>query len=161
MISSLFMESALRSVLLALAVWIGLRVFAVRNVLAQKVAWGLVLASALTMPVVLPMAEHWSVLPANVRVTIPADPANLLEELQARLQAGKSPAPKPSAVGAFWWGRIDIGGIIERRRSAPGSAKTEGPFADRCSPASKRCCCCAERHWRSISRAGAIAFRYR
>ena len=87
MTSSLFMESALRSVLLALAVWVGLRVFSVRNVLAQKVAWGLVLASALAMPVVLPMTEHWSVLPANVRVTIPADPENLLEELQARLQA--------------------------------------------------------------------------
>jgi beta-lactamase regulating signal transducer with metallopeptidase domain len=98
MISPIFMESALRSVLFALTVWIGLRVFAVRNVLAQKVAWGLVLASALTMPVVLPMTEHWSVLPANVRVTIPADPSNLLEELQARLQAKKTPAQSESSA---------------------------------------------------------------
>ena len=100
MISSVLIEAALRSVFLALAVWIGLRVFGVRNVLAQKVAWGLVLASALAMPVVLPMTEHWSVLPANVRVTIPADPENLLEELQARIQAKTTPEVKPSVVAA-------------------------------------------------------------
>jgi len=96
MISSLLIEAALRSVFLALAVGIGLRVFSVRNVLAQKVAWGLVLASALAMPVVLPMTEHWSVLPANVRVVIPADPENLLEELQARIQAKSLPELKAS-----------------------------------------------------------------
>jgi len=58
MISSLLLEATLRSMLLAFAVWIGLRLFAVRNVLAQKAAWGLVLASALLMPVVLPMAAR-------------------------------------------------------------------------------------------------------
>lgn len=88
--ASLLLESAIRSLLLALAVWIGLRVFRVRNVLSQKAAWGVVLASALAMPVVLPMASHWSVLPANVRVTIPSDPQTLLEELQARIQAKTS-----------------------------------------------------------------------
>ena len=91
MISSLLLESAVRSVFLAIAVWIGLRAFNVRNVLAQKAAWGIVLASALAMPIVLPMAAHWSVLPANVRVVIPADPQNLLEELQARIRAETSP----------------------------------------------------------------------
>lgn len=99
MISSLLVEAAIRSVLLALAVWIGLRAFNVRNVLAQKAAWGLVLASALAMPVVLPMTEHWSVLPANVRVVIPADPETLLEELQARIQA-KTPAKTNSPAAA-------------------------------------------------------------
>jgi beta-lactamase regulating signal transducer with metallopeptidase domain len=58
MISNLLLEAAVRSALLGLAVWIGLRVFAVRNVLAQKAAWGLVLVSALIMPLVLPLAEH-------------------------------------------------------------------------------------------------------
>ncbi len=65
--SSLLIEAAIRSGLLALAVWIGLRIFGVRNVLAQKCAWGLVLAGALVMPMVLPMASHWTVLPANVQ----------------------------------------------------------------------------------------------
>ena len=63
MISSLLFEAAIRSALLALAVWIGLRIFGVRNVLAQKAAWGLVLASALLMPLVLPMAAR---LPATL-----------------------------------------------------------------------------------------------
>jgi beta-lactamase regulating signal transducer with metallopeptidase domain len=100
MISSLLVEAALRSVLLALAVWIGLRMLSVRNVLAQKAVWGLVLAGALAMPLVLPMASHWSVLPANVRVVLPADPETLLEELQARIQAKTTPEQKPSTVAA-------------------------------------------------------------
>ena len=41
-------EAALRSLLVALAVWAGLQVFRVRNVLAQKAAWGLVLAQRLS-----------------------------------------------------------------------------------------------------------------
>ena len=96
--ASLLMESAVRSFMLALAVWVGLRIFRVRSVLAQKAAWGVVLAAALTMPIVLPMVAHWSVLPANVRVVIPADPQNLLEELQARIQANASPNVTPSAT---------------------------------------------------------------
>jgi hypothetical protein len=48
-------EAALRSLLLALAVWAGLRAFRVRNVLAQKAAWGMVLAAASVMPLLL----HW------------------------------------------------------------------------------------------------------
>ncbi len=97
MISSILVEAAVRSALLAVAVWIGLRIFGVRNVLAQKCAWGLVLAGALSMPMVLPMASHWTVLPANVRVVLPADPQTLLEELQARIQA-KTPPDQPVAA---------------------------------------------------------------
>ena len=101
MISSLLVEAALRSALLALAVWMGLAsCWSVRNVLAQKAAWGLVLAGALAMPLVLPMASHWSVLPANVRVVLPADPQTLLEELQARIQAKTPPEQKPAAQPA-------------------------------------------------------------
>ena len=95
MSSSLLLEAALRSVLLAMAVWAGLRLFSVKNVLAQKAAWGLVLVSALGMPLLLPYAAHWSVLPANVRVVIPEDPQTLLEELQARIKT--SPQPKPAS----------------------------------------------------------------
>ena len=98
--SSILVEAALRSVFLALAVWMGLRVLKVRNVLAQKAVWGVVLAGAVAMPLVLPMASHWSVLPANVRVVLPADPETLLEELQARIQAKTTPEQKPAAVAA-------------------------------------------------------------
>jgi beta-lactamase regulating signal transducer with metallopeptidase domain len=99
MISSILVEAALRSAVLALAVWIGLRIIGVRNVMAQKCAWGLVLAGALAMPMVLPMASHWNVLPANVRVVLPADPQTLLEELQARIQA-RTPHEQPVAADA-------------------------------------------------------------
>jgi beta-lactamase regulating signal transducer with metallopeptidase domain len=99
--SSLLVEAAFRSVFLALAVWMGLGVLKVRNVLAQKAVWGLVLAGAVAMPLVLPMVSHWSVLPANVRVVLPADPETLLEELQARIQARTSPEQKPAAETAM------------------------------------------------------------
>ncbi len=98
--SSLLVEAAFRSVFLALAVWMLLGLLKVRNVLAQKAAWGLVLAGAVAMPMVLPMASHWSVLPANVRVVLPADPETMLEELQARIQAKTAPAQKPVAEAA-------------------------------------------------------------
>jgi len=83
----IFIEAALRSLLLGLAVAVGLRIFRVRNVLAQKAAWGLVLVSALAMPLLLPVAAHWNPLPAGVNVVLPARPMTLLQELQARIQA--------------------------------------------------------------------------
>ncbi len=82
MIPSLLFEAAIRSIFLALAVWIGLRIFGVRNVLAQKAAWGLVLAGALVMPLVLPVAARVPatlVIPAEVMRALaairPATPA--------------------------------------------------------------------------------------
>ena len=83
----IFIEAALRSLLFGLAVAVGLRIFRVRNVLAQKAAWGLVLVSALAMPLLLPVTARWNLLPARVNVVLPAHPMTLLEELQARIQA--------------------------------------------------------------------------
>jgi beta-lactamase regulating signal transducer with metallopeptidase domain len=99
--SSLLVEAAFRSVFLAVAVWTGLSVLKVRNVLAQKAVWGLVLAGAVAMPLVLPMVSHWSVLPANVRVVLPANPETMLEELQARIQAKTLPEQKAEAGTAI------------------------------------------------------------
>ncbi len=48
-------EAALRAIIAALTVWAGLRLFRIRNVLAQKSAWCLVLAAALLMPLLM----HW------------------------------------------------------------------------------------------------------
>ncbi len=64
-----FVEAALRSLLLACTVWAGLRVFRVRNVVAQKIAWGLVLAAAALMPVLAPWLAR--VLPANAAFILP------------------------------------------------------------------------------------------
>lgn len=61
-------EAAVRALLVALTVWAGLRLFRVSNVPAQKAAWGLVLASAVAMPLVM----QWRLLPASFTVRLPA-----------------------------------------------------------------------------------------
>lgn len=66
MISNFFVvlvESALRALVLAVAVSAGLRVFRVRNVVAAKLAWTMVLAAAVLMPALMPLAAR---LPAAV-----------------------------------------------------------------------------------------------
>jgi len=64
---SVLMEAAVRALLVALTVWIGLRIFRVRNVLAQKIAWGLVLVCAVAMP----MLMQWRILPASMALNVP------------------------------------------------------------------------------------------
>jgi beta-lactamase regulating signal transducer with metallopeptidase domain len=92
-----FIEAALRSLLVGLAVAMGLRMSRVNNVLAQKTAWGLVLVSALAMPLLLPITAQWRVFPATLNVVLPAHPMTLLEELQARILAkGESTGKLPS-----------------------------------------------------------------
>jgi beta-lactamase regulating signal transducer with metallopeptidase domain len=54
-----FIEAALRSFVLALAVWAGLRIFRIHNVVCQRCAWTTVLISALLMPFVLTFTAHW------------------------------------------------------------------------------------------------------
>ena len=92
MISSLLVEAAFRSVLLALAVWIGLRIFGVRNVLAQKAAWGLVLAGALVMPMVLPVAAH-----APAALVIPAKVVRALAALRSSIPEVDHPSARVPA----------------------------------------------------------------
>jgi len=95
-------EASLRSLLAGLVVAIGLRVFRVHNVVAQKAAWGLVLTAALAMPLLLPTVGRSQLLPASVSIPLPAHPMTLLEELQARIlarnPAGRMPKPAASAV---------------------------------------------------------------
>src|SRR5579863_5223841 len=67
-------DSAARALLVAGVVWAGLRLLGARHVVAQKVAWGLVLAGALLMPWAAPRAAkmHW--LPAQATVVLPSHP---------------------------------------------------------------------------------------
>ena len=60
----LLLESALRSLLLGGAVWLGLALLRVRNPRAQMTAWTVVLAASLTMPALMD----------RVTVTLPAEP---------------------------------------------------------------------------------------
>ncbi len=72
MISSaggLLLEAALRALAAAAVVWSAMRLLRVENVLAQKAAWGVVLAVALAMPVLMraPLLPRW----AAVRIPAP------------------------------------------------------------------------------------------
>lgn len=92
-------EAAVRSILISLVVAVGLRVLRVRNVVAQKAAWGLVLTAALAMPWLLPTVARWQLVPASASIALPAHPMTLLEELQAWIQS-KNPSgrmPQPHA----------------------------------------------------------------
>jgi beta-lactamase regulating signal transducer with metallopeptidase domain len=67
---SLLIEAALRTLLVALAVAGGLRLLRVSNVLAQKKVWCLVLAAALTMPLLM----RWQWLSASAPIRVPVSP---------------------------------------------------------------------------------------
>ena len=62
------LEAAFRSLLMAVAVWAGIRLMRVEAVLAQKVAWVLVLVAAGTMPLV--MRTPWLSLDKALRIPI-------------------------------------------------------------------------------------------
>jgi beta-lactamase regulating signal transducer with metallopeptidase domain len=88
----LLLEAALRALLAAIAVWAGLRLLRVGNVLVQKAAWGLVLVAALAMP----LMPHWQVLPATAALRLPALRWNQIPEPQPA--AAGPPAAEPSAA---------------------------------------------------------------
>jgi hypothetical protein len=64
-------DAAVRALLVACLVGAGLRVMAPRHVLAQKTAWGLVLAGALLMPVLAPWAGKATWLPSGTTWSVP------------------------------------------------------------------------------------------
>ena len=84
--SSLLVESALRALLLASVASIGLRLFRVRNVLAQKCVWTVVLAASLAMPLLLLSARASAWPAATLRIP--------------RLLPPRATAPAPSLPGA-------------------------------------------------------------
>jgi beta-lactamase regulating signal transducer with metallopeptidase domain len=103
-------DAALRSLALAIGVWVVLHLFRVRNVLALKCAWTLVLAAAFMMPLLLPIASHLPratlVLPAFMHRAaqatsappsfVPPEPIAAAETSQPTA----SPAPQKSAAPA-------------------------------------------------------------
>jgi hypothetical protein len=64
--------AAVRALLVAAIVWAGLRLPGMRNVVAQKAAWGLVLAGALLMPFAVSWAARSAWLPAEATLVVPA-----------------------------------------------------------------------------------------
>ncbi|MBO0752169.1 MAG: M56 family metallopeptidase, partial [Bradyrhizobiaceae bacterium] len=90
----LLLESALRSLALGGAIWLGLTVLRVRNPRVQMTAWTVVLAAALAMPVLMD----------RVTVTMPATapPLRVVEQLLPRsgpLEVPFAEVPAPSLQG--------------------------------------------------------------
>lgn len=83
MIPSLF-EWAMRALVVAAAVWAGLGILRVRDVLAQKLAWGLVLGAAVLMPVLLPLSSRLQIVPSAMTLALPARPWQVALDSVAR-----------------------------------------------------------------------------
>jgi len=64
---TVLLEATLRALIAALAVWAGLRLLRVKNVPAQKAAWGLMLIAALAMPLLM----RWQLVPAWAALKLP------------------------------------------------------------------------------------------
>jgi BlaR1 peptidase M56 len=65
-------DAAARALLVSGIVWAGLRLLGMRNVVAQKAAWGLVLCGALLMPFAASWAARAAWLPAEATLVVPA-----------------------------------------------------------------------------------------
>jgi beta-lactamase regulating signal transducer with metallopeptidase domain len=68
---ALLVDSAARSLLVAVVVSAGLFAFRTRNVVAQKAAWMLVLGAAIVMPWLAPWAARIPVLPKSATILVP------------------------------------------------------------------------------------------
>ncbi|HEX4321175.1 MAG TPA: M56 family metallopeptidase [Acidobacteriaceae bacterium] len=80
------LEAAFRSLLMGAAVWAGIRALRVQAVVAQKVAWVLVLLAAVTMPLV--MRAPWPALNTALRI-----PVSTPHEHAQKLVAPTAPQP--------------------------------------------------------------------
>ena len=73
-------QAALRSIILALVIRVGLQIFRIHNIALQRCAWTAVLIGSLLMPFALPFTAHWHALPV---ATIPTSAS--LDRLQSAL----------------------------------------------------------------------------
>jgi GWxTD domain-containing protein len=120
---SLVVESALRSLGLALAVWITLRIFRVRDLHIHFLAWTGVLLSCLSMPVLMPaLASLIRRTPTVVAEWIPPAPALIGPFASASSTNGGQPIDwlrlvliAYVAVAAVFLIRL-IGGLYQSRR---------------------------------------------
>src|SRR4051794_35634263 len=94
-------DAALRALLVACVVGAGLRLFAPRQVPAQKAAWGLVLAGALLMPLLASLAGNANWLPSSATFVVPVRTWSQLIISRASALAGPNhELPAPSSLPA-------------------------------------------------------------
>lgn len=109
MILAVLAESALRSVILGSAVWVGLHLFRVRNPHMHMTCWAIVLMASMTMPLLM----HWTTVTLPVAPSVAAAPAHLwpAASLSPDLLPASPPtmppvaaaAPQVAQHGLNWW----------------------------------------------------------
>jgi beta-lactamase regulating signal transducer with metallopeptidase domain len=119
----LLLESALRSLALGGAVWLGLALLRVRNPRAQMTAWTVVLVASLAMPALM----H------RLTVTIPAaaPPLRMVESLSSTLSSPLSEQVEAPAVPARGTLALppaaELGAVQPRHPVTPDAAERHGP----------------------------------
>ena len=88
---TVLIEATVRALIAALAVWGVMRLLRIRNVLAQKAAWGLLLIAALAMPLLM----RWQSVPTWAAVNLPT-PSWTKLALAKRAAPTLLPTPAPT-----------------------------------------------------------------
>jgi len=121
-------DAALRALLVAGIVWAGLRLLGMRNVVAQKAAWGLVLAGALLMPFAASWAARSAWLPAEATLVVPAQ-AWLHAAATAVLPRARKelhPSNSPAKARAQWSSAKPVAPAqADQMLATPASAQTD------------------------------------
>jgi hypothetical protein len=79
--TTLVVESVLRSLVMAAIVWCGLKLLRVRHVLAQKIAWALVLVAACAMPLLM----RWQAVHPGTALVAPVKRVAAVDALERRV----------------------------------------------------------------------------
>lgn len=123
------MEAAFRSLLVAAVVGAGLKALRVRNVVAQKSVWGLVLASALVMPLLVPLTAGLQLLPAGATVSLPfsflANQKSATPDTRS-METPQAPAPAAAADSRFVYAVAEDSSAKPRvlgRKARPATSK--------------------------------------
>ena len=90
--TTLVLEAAVRSLLMASVVWIGIRALRVSHVVARKIAWCLVLAASLAMPFLM----RWPLFHAGPSFVLPA--ASLATQPVTASRSNATPATQPAVI---------------------------------------------------------------
>jgi beta-lactamase regulating signal transducer with metallopeptidase domain len=94
---TLVIESGLRSLMLAVIVWGGIKLLGVRHVLAQKIAWGLVLLTAFAMPLLM----HWQSAHPGAALVVPVKQTRVVTAIEKRVSSlNITPSPSPSGIAS-------------------------------------------------------------
>ncbi len=81
--TTLVVESALRSLLMAAVVWAGLKLLRVHHVLAQKIAWSLVLLVAFAMPLLM----RWQAAHPGMALVVPVKQSAAVTALEKKMSS--------------------------------------------------------------------------